>query len=684
MYLDKRSESLFWEVIQNPNITNRQLEAKYDLSRYQISYSFQKINDWLIGENLPPVTRSKNGKFILDSEIARAFLDQKKYTTEYIPTEKERVNLILLMLLTNDDILSLAHFTTKIKVSKNTILRDLKQAQKNLPKEVDLVYSRQNGYVLVGQEWHIRKLIIQVVTDVKSMFRGAHYFFSYSSIAFQKVNDIKTVLEEIESLMHIKFTYDQIELLPFFLATTFKRIQANYLIEESFQIAEDSLSDTREYHMTQILLDKIGKVPEKERLFITLQLLTTHIFSGDVLTEKLTSDLKAVTLICLNRFEKKALVTLKNKAQLIEKIMLHLKPAYYRIKYQLNLAEKWPNRFNQEFEALNFIVSDAFSPLADFIGETLPESEVFFLSLFLGSDMLPQNHETTFKPQKAIVLCPSGITMSKIMENRLRKLFPELYFHPAISVREFDFFKLPVDIVFSSIPLKGIKNVFVVEPFMSDLAQSILRQNVLKKIFGLETELNVIEKMMHHIEKHTDIHDYAALKTGLVDILTATPEKNQENSKKKYYLADLLPEENILYCDSLRDYKEAIRLASQPLLLSGTITANYVRAMILNHDFENPYTKLGKYLAIPHAEPRAGVSRLSMSLLFVKNGVFISKHEKVYFILTIAPIDKEQHILALYQIVHLAENEELMRSLIQNFSTSALLEAIQQTKEELE
>ncbi|EUJ61597.1 hypothetical protein [Listeria fleischmannii] len=42
MYLDKRSESLFWEVIQNPNITNRQLEAKYDLSRYQISYSFQK------------------------------------------------------------------------------------------------------------------------------------------------------------------------------------------------------------------------------------------------------------------------------------------------------------------------------------------------------------------------------------------------------------------------------------------------------------------------------------------------------------------------------------------------------------------------------------------------------------------------------------------------------------------
>ncbi len=682
MYLDKRSESLFLEVVQNPNVTNRQLEAKYDLSRYQISYSFQKINTWLAGKNLPPVMRSKNGKFILDSELAEAFSDQKKAATEYIPTEKERVNLILLMLLTHDDILSLAHFTTKIKVSKNTILRDLKQAQKELPAELDIVYSRQNGYVLIGQEWHIRKLLIQVVIDVKSMFHGAHYFFSYSSVSFQKVLDIKNVLEEIEGFMQIKFTYDQIELLPFFLATIFKRIKSNHIIEESFQIAGDSLADTKEYHMTQILLDKIGKVPENERLFITLQLLTTHIFSGDILTEKLTADLKAVTLICLDRFEKKALVSLKNKAQLVQKIMLHLKPAYYRIKYHLNLEEQWTNPFNQKFEALHFIVADAFLPLGEFIGEELPESEIFFISLFLGNGAIPQNQDGLFKPKQAIILCPSGVMTSKIMENQLIKLFPELYFHPAISVREYQFFKGSVDIVFSSIPLHGTKNVFVVEPYMNDLQQSLLRQNVLKRLFGLDTELNAVEKIMHHLEKYADIHDYKAIKNGIIDILAATPTKIKENSKKKYYLTDLLPAENIIICDSLRNYKEAIRLASQPLLLNGAITANYVRAMIANHDFENPYTTLGKYLSIPHASPSTGVNRLSISFLFIKKGVWVSKHEKVHFIIVIAPIDTKQHIDALYQIVHLAEDEKLMQTLIQNFSTNTLLEVIQNLKEE--
>lgn len=59
MYLDNRSKTLFQEVIKNPNITNKQLEVKYKLSRYQISYSFQKVNEWLKWKNYPEVKRSK-------------------------------------------------------------------------------------------------------------------------------------------------------------------------------------------------------------------------------------------------------------------------------------------------------------------------------------------------------------------------------------------------------------------------------------------------------------------------------------------------------------------------------------------------------------------------------------------------------------------------------------------------
>lgn len=56
MYLDNRSKTLFQEVIKNPNITNKQLEVKYKLSRYQISYSFQKVKKMAQVEKL---SRSK-------------------------------------------------------------------------------------------------------------------------------------------------------------------------------------------------------------------------------------------------------------------------------------------------------------------------------------------------------------------------------------------------------------------------------------------------------------------------------------------------------------------------------------------------------------------------------------------------------------------------------------------------
>lgn len=165
MYLDNRSKTLFQEVIKNPNITNKQLEVKYKLSRYQISYSFQKVNEWLKWKNYPEVKRSKNGRFILEPELTALFSEKETRdpSVEYLPSENERANLILLMLLTAKEELSLAHFTTKIQVSKNTILRDLKVAQKLLPKETTVTYSRASGYQLAGSEWELRKVLTQVV-----------------------------------------------------------------------------------------------------------------------------------------------------------------------------------------------------------------------------------------------------------------------------------------------------------------------------------------------------------------------------------------------------------------------------------------------------------------------------------------------------------------------------------------
>ena len=55
MYLDERSNILLKEVLSNPDTSNIKLEKKFHLSRRQVSYSFQKINDWLESNNYPAI-----------------------------------------------------------------------------------------------------------------------------------------------------------------------------------------------------------------------------------------------------------------------------------------------------------------------------------------------------------------------------------------------------------------------------------------------------------------------------------------------------------------------------------------------------------------------------------------------------------------------------------------------------
>lgn len=47
MYLDERSNSLLKELLRHPDTSSTNLQAKFGLTRRQVDYSFQKINNWL-------------------------------------------------------------------------------------------------------------------------------------------------------------------------------------------------------------------------------------------------------------------------------------------------------------------------------------------------------------------------------------------------------------------------------------------------------------------------------------------------------------------------------------------------------------------------------------------------------------------------------------------------------------
>ncbi|MCB6759207.1 hypothetical protein LI123_22955, partial [Phocaeicola vulgatus] len=65
MYLDERGYLVLKTIVNNPSITGKEVEQSLDLSRKQVSYTMDKINQYLADNGLPKIERLRTGKFVI-------------------------------------------------------------------------------------------------------------------------------------------------------------------------------------------------------------------------------------------------------------------------------------------------------------------------------------------------------------------------------------------------------------------------------------------------------------------------------------------------------------------------------------------------------------------------------------------------------------------------------------------
>src|SRR5690606_31211882 len=127
------------------------------------------------------------------------------------------------------------------------------------------------------------------------------------------------------------------------------------------------------------------------------------------------------------------------------KLMQHLKPAYYRIKYQLTDTIVFQGSLSKEFKELHHLVKRSIGPLQKLVGSDIPDNEIAFITMLIGGWM-NKHGESIDKKVKAIVVCPQGVSVSRLMYNELRELFPEFVFLDYLSVREYLKYPLEYDV----------------------------------------------------------------------------------------------------------------------------------------------------------------------------------------------------------------------------------------------
>lgn len=669
MNIDERSNLIVDFIIRNIRVTNEEIQNEFSLSRRQVDYSIGKINDWLLEKNLNQLNK-ENGKYFLDENISGTnLLEIKKMNLKsYIPSREERIKYLQLILVTRDEELSLNHLIDLLDVSKNTVLSDIKETQANLKyKRLNIMYSREDGYHLEGSEWNKRSLLIEIIQHISNHVNGNIILKYYMNLNDEEIDMVTSSILKIEEEIDTKFIDVDLNALPFVFSGIVKRISQNKIIDAHFLIDFQELSDTKEFQAINILLkdDGLLNIPVEEKLYLTLQLLTSKSLNRGVLSEDEIPKLKQALAQVLENFENKSLVMLKDKETLIEKMFIHFKPAYYRIKYKLTTNYTLMDNFTNEFSTLQFFMKESIKPLETFLGCRIPEKEVFFLTIFIAGHIIDyqENKDTTFKT-RAVVVCPNGITVSQLMERSLIDLFPELYFYPAMSIREFNQFTSDFDIVFSAVPLKTDKSLFIIDPMLSKEQGQNLREQLINLElveFSQEAKINSILQI---VEKNAVVTDPKRLEDELRQII----ELPRENNKKVVNVLDtrlkdldeLLTPEMITITNSVKNWDEALDLTAQPLLNERVINKDYLKAIKLLYPTLPDYILLSNRIAIPHAETESGAQQLGMSMLVIKDGLKITEELTIYFIVMMSVVDKEQHLDALLQLHELSEHEDTL------------------------
>lgn len=616
------SNHKLWKLERILEVTNLDKEKIYRM--------LEEFNQKLEKQSLKKL-EYKNGLLAIPDKVEN--FEETRYSINqktFILTEVERRSLIYLLIFINKTPLSISLFQTYLQVSKNTILSDLKKLREELMSEnIQVEYSRKKGFYLNFEEKMLQEkawYFLQNLSEDSGFYILSKVLNDKKPLTIFKNNQLlKKMMQELQ----IEIVYSR------YLSTL---LFACLLRHRTFEKNSENIND-----LLKSLI--IGMSDGKSAI-------------GQ------DNGLYRMAFNIMENVMKLAAIEFDDFTKTFMALLAHLTPAYYRIRNHFELKNVLLERIKNEYHSLFLLMDNALRPLKDEVGEISESEKAYFVILFGG-----EIYKNKYSGQslKAIVLCVNGISSSLIMQKRLESLFPTMEF--ILSARVSHFEKLPInsyDIIFSTVPLKSDKKVYLMSAFPDQREENKLYNQVLQDFQLLGFAKPSAQTILDSIEPYIIIKD-PVNRQDLIKIIEKKLNRTRKEGKLSgVMLTDLLTKEKIRFTNKELSWQETIELAAQPLLDKHEIEERYIKAIIDKVEAFGPYIDLGLGIALPHARPEEGVKKLGMSFLRCEHPVKLMddvKHEIKLFIV-LAAIDNETHLRALSTLTKILSNKERLSQLL--------------------
>lgn len=607
----------------------------FEVSKRTLYYDLSFIND-----SIKEFGRLKNIRgsvaFVGDNAGLETFL----YADKSDVNKDIRQNSITLFIL-EDKMFNIESLVNDFQVSKNTIVNDIADIKSDLgAKNLRLKYDKK--YFIEGDEHCIRELFINCMMKDSNLL-------SFTS------NDVK-VFDKENSLYLTDYS---IALLSRFVNFLKVRIPQNSLSESPYELEE-----ARKFSYFPNVDKLINTDNINEYIYLTLYIATLPRMN---ISEGNSSVISFVNKLILN-FENISSIEILNKEEFKKNIYRHLETSYNRIKYNFPGFNPILYDIKNKHLYLFELVKKSIKLTNDSIFSEMRDEEIGFIVMYIGGNI---DNGLKLK-NKVVIVCPNGLATSKTLETQLLNYIPNIEIIDSIPLYNVEYFKDKVDFFVSTVNIPNLENVIIVKPFLSvknirELTEKILQTKTINKV-------GIIDEIVSAVEKYSEVKNKKALTRELENIIF-----NNNVKGRQPMLQEVLTRDRIHKVECVNDWKEAIKLASSPLLEDGSIEESYITEMIESVEKHGPYIVLEDYFALPHSTSKNGVNEFAMSLLQLGQEVdLLGKPVKVFVVL--AAIDNQLHLKALSALSNILEEEENLNIFIGG-STDEILELIEREEE---
>ncbi|MFR3294584.1 MAG: PRD domain-containing protein [[Clostridium] innocuum] len=680
MELNQICLSLLELLFQNDgSCTFSHVHDTMQLSKRSLEYQIEKLNAFLKQYRLPEIQCGFGTIQIpisIQQQLERILLSDSLLDW-YFLSARERSALLVLLILIQKTATTTDALCEQLKVSRNTIVSDLTQLKKSLPLiGLKLVANHKSGYKIMGDEITIRLFMLENIHVFYMNAYSQHYIMRFIALLFDEYlsplhsHQISCLLadtfdhrKETEAHSYTSEARNDILLHIYIMLFRHHASQIPVYMEE--------MKQTGEYHMAELILNRIytEQIPNNaytsDLYYLTAILLSSNI-NGTFDISVVETDVLAFTDKFLRNFEKLTFIHLESRDELKEKLLLHIRPMYYRLKYGIRLHNVLNDDIKKDYALYFYLTKKAVKLSINNQDPDLPEDEIAYLCVYLAGwiNQSVSQIEQEEAADKLLLVIPGGNSMSSLIQLQLINLLKPLRFQYEI-ISSQDFKESMADdypLVLYNGSYNGFKkNIIMISTHMNESQRNrILQWSARYSNMDHNDELTHLYEL---IKNHCIVQDEDLLKVKLFNFLTAFQTRQQPQLSS---LLQILRVSSISLLSEAMAIDKLLLLATKQFIRNHTVKDLYVANLMHLLSTMGAYGEITQGVLLLHAENVQYCNHLGVHICNLKIPLHLKNNpDAIHTIILLSTPDKTSHLRILKDLSQLFRDHTFVKRLEQ-------------------